>query len=74
MSVSNVWAVASEIEWNAARERAKAYLARRHGSWTRLNPEAREQAITAEYDAHAATELGWMLIYRLGLRPAEIFP
>lgn len=57
--------LAHEIEWNAAKDRARLLTARRPGTWTRLTKAARRAATAAEFDPHAATELAFLIERRM---------
>jgi hypothetical protein len=58
--------LAHEIEWSAARDRARLQVARQHGgSWSHLSKDARHRRTMAEFDAHAATELAHLIERRM---------
>lgn len=68
--MSRAWVLASEIEWNHAIDRARI-----NGRFSRCTgrnaKELRRQAIAAEYDPHAATELALLIERRMGPTKGE---
>jgi hypothetical protein len=65
--VSAAWALAQDIEWQHAIDRCRINGRFRHCTG-RNAAEKRRQAIAAEYDPHAATELAALIEHRMGAR------